>query len=286
MQFALVDDAVEFRELTRGLLADEARHNLMRGILNTVVAEPDAYADRRFMVVDDEGETVACALMTMPYRLILADVTGDEPLRTLLEGAISSGLDIPGLIGNRPTIDRAVEMWQELTGVIAELSMSQAVYFLDEVVPPPRPPGRPRIATAEDLELIAQWHSEFIAEALPDEPSDETHLRRRLASRLRDGGSSKIWLWELSGEPVSMSSNTSPTGTGIRINAVYTPPSQRGNGYATALVAAQSQALLDDGFSFCFLFADLANPTSNRIYERIGYRRVAEAASYNFSRVP
>ncbi len=73
-----------------------------------------------------------------------------------------------------------------------------------------------------------------------------------------------------------------PTGAGIRIGMVYTPPEHRGNGYATALVADQSQWLLDNGYDACFLFTDLANPTSNRIYERIGYRQVAEAASYGF----
>ena len=83
-----------------------------------------------------------------------------------------------------------------------------------------------------------------------------------------------------------MSSYGSKTPNGIRIGPVYTPPEQRGNGYATALVAEQSAWLLAGGRRFCFLYTDLANPTSNAIYERIGYERVADAAAYIFGRSP
>jgi predicted GNAT family acetyltransferase len=63
---------------------------------------------------------------------------------------------------------------------------------------------------------------------------------------------------------------------------VYTPPGRRGRGYATALVAALSAELLAAGRRFCFLYTDLANPTSNRIYQRIGYERVCDSAEIRF----
>ena len=95
----------------------------------------------------------------------------------------------------------------------------------------------------------------------------------------RDGG---FLLWEDGGEPVSAAGWGGPTPNGIRIGPVYTPPELRGRGYATALTAELSQRLLDEGRRFCFLFTDLANPTSNGIYERIGYVRVAESAMVAF----
>jgi predicted GNAT family acetyltransferase len=94
-----------------------------------------------------------------------------------------------------------------------------------------------------------------------------------------DGG---FELWEDGGEVVSLSGWGGPTPNGIRIGPVYTPPEHRGRGYATALVAGLSQALLDGGRRFCFLYTDLANPTSNAIYERIGYVKVAESAMVSF----
>jgi predicted GNAT family acetyltransferase len=73
-----------------------------------------------------------------------------------------------------------------------------------------------------------------------------------------------------------------PTPNGIRINAVYTPPEFRRRGYASACVAEVSQRMLDSGRKFCFLFTDLANPTSNKIYKAIGYRHVADGQHITF----
>ena len=81
-------------------------------------------------------------------------------------------------------------------------------------------------------------------------------------------------------EPVSMASYGGRTPTGIRIGLVYTPPRHRRRGYATSLVAEQSRWLLEQGYRSCFLYTDLSNPTSNAIYERIGYRRVADSTEY------
>ena len=88
-------------------------------------------------------------------------------------------------------------------------------------------------------------------------------------------------LWD-DGGPVSLAGFGGGTPNGIRIGPVYTPPELRGRGYASALVAALSAELLAAGRRFCFLYTDLANPTSNRIYERIGYRRVCESAEIAF----
>jgi len=93
-----------------------------------------------------------------------------------------------------------------------------------------------------------------------------------------------LFLWEDGpGRPVSLAGCAGRTPNGIRIGPVYTPTELRGRGYASALTAALTQALLDGGRRFCFLFVDVANPTSNRIYERIGYRPVTEVDEWRFS---
>jgi predicted GNAT family acetyltransferase len=92
-----------------------------------------------------------------------------------------------------------------------------------------------------------------------------------------------VYLWEVDGHTVSMVGAGSPTPHGIRIGPVYTPPEARRRGYASALTAAASQHQLDSGCRFCFLFTDLANPTSNRIYQAIGYEPVADVDQYAFA---
>ena len=89
-----------------------------------------------------------------------------------------------------------------------------------------------------------------------------------------------MWLWEDGGVPVSLAGFSGPTPTGIRVGPVYTPPSHRRRGYATTLVADLSQWLLGQGYRACFLYTDRSNPTSNHIYETIGYRQVGEAVEY------
>ncbi len=108
---------------------------------------------------------------------------------------------------------------------------------------------------------------------------------RDLAARRLDGEAEGTYLWE-DGAPVSMASHSGPTPNGIRIGRVYTPPDYRGKGYARACVAALSRLLLDSGYRYCFLFADLSNPTADRLYQSIGYRPVAEAEEYEFSDPP
>jgi hypothetical protein len=92
----------------------------------------------------------------------------------------------------------------------------------------------------------------------------------------------EIYLWEESSRPVSLAAHGRQTPHGVVIGPVYTPPDQRGHGYATALVADLSAALLARGFQFCALFTDLANPTSNSIYQKVGYRPVGDFLECTF----
>ena len=91
-----------------------------------------------------------------------------------------------------------------------------------------------------------------------------------------------MFLWEDGGQPVAMAMSSRPLQHSITVSAVYTPPEHRQQGYATALVARLSQHLLDMGYEFINLFTDLENPTSNSIYQKIGYNPVIDFRSYKF----
>jgi predicted GNAT family acetyltransferase len=135
-----------------------------------------------------------------------------------------------------------------------------------------------------DRQLLVRWSLDFGIEALGD--GDLAEAERTVDARLgtEDPQSRGLYFW-VDGAPVSMAGYTGPTPHGIRVGPVYTPPELRGRGYASALVAQMSQALLDGGRSFCFLFTNLANPTANHIYEQIGYEPVVDMDVYTFSSV-
>ncbi len=284
MKTETLSDPAEFRVRAAPLLGDEARHNLILGILGTVVSAPDIYPERHLFLVSDESGPQCAAMMTRPYNLILSDAPRPAALATLIETLMAEEIEVPGVIGNQPTVGLFVEEWRRITGRRADLQMEQGVFMLTEVSPISGGAGRPRPGVPADQELLEQWMRTFLAEALPDEPFEEESQRRAIAQRLSGDGPNVYWLWEDDGQVVSWSGHGNPTGRGIRIGPVYTPPALRGRGYASSLVAAQSQWLLDNGYEFCFLYTDLANPTSNAIYERIGYRQVAESAVFGLSR--
>ncbi len=132
------------------------------------------------------------------------------------------------------------------------------------------------IATLTDLALVVQWTREFCESVGSTiDPKIETIARQRI-----EGGA--FHFWKVDGQPVSMAAGQGPTPNGIRIALVYTPAHFRGHGYASALVASLSQKLLAAGRTFCFLFTDLANPTSNKIYRDLGYEFVCEQHQFRF----
>jgi predicted GNAT family acetyltransferase len=281
-----LEDAAEFlTEAGPLLLADEARHNLILGIAGTIRDSPDVYPLRSLWVVRKEGRPVAAAIRTPPYNLILARPESPVALEALADGIAE---ELPGVNGCVPEAEEFAELWAERSGARPRTNMRQGIYALQQVRPLPAVPGSARVATLDDRDLVLRWWIAFGDEVLheggPGRENAEAMVGHRLAARGRG-----FLLWEDAGDVVSIAGWGGATPNGIRIGPVYTPPELRRHGYATALTADLSQSLLDGrlfdgGRRFCFLYTDLANPTSNAIYERIGYVRAAESAEILFER--
>jgi uncharacterized protein len=228
---------------------------------------------------------VAAALRTPPFNLILARPRAKPALAALAEAV--AGEDLPGVVGGEPEVHEFAELWSRHTGRDARTNIRQGIYALEHLEPPPTTPGSARVATVADRELALRWliafGEETFHEGVPGADQAEAMLDHRLSV-----ATAGILLWEDDGKPASLAGWGGPTPNGIRVGPVYTPPELRARGYGTALTAELSQRLLDGrlfagGRRSCFLYTDLANPTSNAIYERIGYRRVAESAEISFA---
>jgi predicted GNAT family acetyltransferase len=283
MEIRRLDDADGFLELTGPLLErDEARNQLPLAIASTLAVHPDAYEVVRYWVAVDGDRAIGAALRTEPYNLVLADPEPGTDLEPLLAAVLADDPEVPGVIGNAPHVDPAASFLARASGRSEERVMAQGVFALTWVEEVPRAPGAHRRADEDDRELLLEWLMAFETEALPyfhvsGRVDHERALDTRFSSEL-----SGLWLWEDGGVPVSLAGFSGPTSTGIRVGPVYTPPSHRRRGYATTLVADLSQWLLGQGYRSCFLYTDLSNPTSNHVYETIGYRQVAEAIEIRF----
>ena len=277
MKFSRYETAADFLEsVGEWLITRETINNLILGISERLVADPNAYQNPFFASVKDEaGRVVLAAIMTPPHNLILA---GDETLgqgyATLISDLQDNQIDVPGVIGPADIAQGFIEVWRRMTHQTYKLEMRQRVYELRTVNMPPMPPGQFRLAHSQDIPQIAAWIQAFEAEALGE--IHELDLAR--AERLVDRG--YMFVWKRAEEIVSMAMKTRPISHSISVGEVYTPPEHRCKGYATALVAQLTQHLLDMGYQFVNLFTDQANPTSNSIYQKLGYFPVCDFWQY------
>jgi uncharacterized protein len=276
------DDAVEF--LARAgdfLAAREAEHNLILGISSRLRREPLLYGEPAYLVTaENEGKVVGVTMRTPPHNLILSEIDDGNAIPLLLEDARGAFGTLPGVVGPKAPAAEFAELWQEATGADARVEIEQRCFRAERVRAPESVPGSMRVYEPRDRDVAVRWMDAFVAEALhgPEPESSEAFVDHRTADP--DAG---LMLWEDAGEPVSFAGFGGRTPNGIRIGPVYTPPELRGRGYASALTAALTQRLLEEGKRFCFLFTDLANPTSNTIYQRIGYRPVSDVDLWRFS---
>ncbi|HEX6763411.1 MAG TPA: GNAT family N-acetyltransferase [Gaiellaceae bacterium] len=257
------------------LLADEARHNLILGICSTLVTAPSVYPVFHLWTVERDGKCVAAAAMTPPFNLALARPSVPAALEALANYLWDEGVVPPGVTGALPEVDELAIAWETATGRRAQIRKRQGIYRVRSPRLPRSVDGRLRPANAEDRELLVDWMRAFIDEAGADHVDPREFVDRRL------DGPGGLVVWERE-QPVSFAGFGNETPTGIRIGPVFTPASLRRNGYASALVAALSEQLLDEGRDSCFLYTDLANPTANHIYLDVGYELVAESAEYAF----
>jgi len=263
------------------LLEREAQHNLILGLAARLRTEPRLYGeDPYFAVALDGDRVVGAAMRTPPHNLILSEMDDDAALEPVAADAQAVFASLPGVVGPKEPVARFARIWEERTGANASIGIQQRVYRASEAILPEGVSGSSRPYEEDDRSVVLAWMDAFVAEALPQAPPEDAGhwLERNLSS---PGSGVELWVDE--GAPVSFSGYGGQTPNGNRIGPVYTPPELRRRGYASALVAELTKRLLDGGRKFCFLFTDLANPTSNSIYQRVGYEPVSDADQWVFS---
>jgi predicted GNAT family acetyltransferase len=230
-------------------------------------------------VTDKDDKVALVAVMTIPLRVIICDTrisNTAEALEILANHVFKFEPNLSTVMA-KPEISRTfADMFSKISGKKVRFQFEHRAFELKEVIHPPITQGHLRQATLDDLELVTLWTYSFAKEALyeDDLPGAREGAKRKIRAK-------ETYLWVV-GNPVSMAASARPTRNVIAVNTVYTPPENRGNGYASACVATLSQRLLDSGYKSCVLVTDLANPTSNKIYQSIGYKPVSDFTAYKF----
>ena len=260
--------AAFLRDASPFLMRHEAEHGLILGIAS---AESDAPPPEAWWAIvrDDDGAIVAAALRTT-QKLILSRRERAGTAALIADSVLESIPDLPGVLGPPDAVDEFVARvggeWSD--------GLAHRIYECRNVDAPENVRGAPRLARREDRDTLVRWIRDFTSEAL-GKPLDEGVAAVRTESQSAAGA---LYVWEVDREIVSTAAAVAPTPHAIRVSAVYTPPEHRGHGFASALTAAVTARQLEMGHALVFLYTDLANPISNRIYQRIGYVPVADVA--------
>jgi RimJ/RimL family protein N-acetyltransferase len=240
-------------------------------------ALPIGEDDEWLCVEGDDAEVMGLAMHTPPHHMFLSLMPPEAALALAKEIA-HSGRNLPGVNGAIASTRAFAEAWEHFTGRSSTPVKETRMYRLVELRWPEAVPGQPRKAEVSlDHGLAAEWFAAFHDEAQSHAPGDDwtAMARRRMEAQ-------ELHLWLADGVPVALAGISQAVAGVARIGPVYTPQQWRGNGYGSSVTAAVTAAGLDAGAQHVVLYTDLANPTSNSIYQKIGYRADHDAEERAF----
>ncbi len=264
------------------LAKDETRNNLILGLALRLKENPQAYGKSSPLMVsvsDENDELCALGLMTPPFAMVVqCEPLNHEALEILAMDLQLEGWELPGVNGEAEVSDAFARIWQAKTNQKAELIERLRAYELRELEKIDYPAGKMRIAEEKDAQLACQ-----LLNAMQEESVLGPRRELTVEGSLESIRKKQSFFWEVDGEVVASLLAKRPQIKGICISGVYTLPQHRRKGYARALVAEASKEMLARGYEFTNLFTDLANPTSNKIYQEVGYRPVCDYHLFSFN---
>jgi RimJ/RimL family protein N-acetyltransferase len=269
------DSSGEFRAVAEPLYRRDPVTNTIELTLLRANSFDD---DALLLTIWERGSAVGAALQTPPYPLACNGIPGTaHPVVATHLARIRPELN--GVRGSRAQALAFAAAWREVTGRGHTVTTEERLYRLAALRPPAGVRGAPRETTDSDHDWLAEWVEQFFIETFND-PSDAAAGRRFIDTAIAVGD--RFVLWRDRGQPVSTAMLRAPSGGVSRIGPVFTPPDSRGHGYGSAVTAAAADLALRGGVDDVVLFADLANPTSNAIYRRIGFEAVTDSVRVGF----
>ncbi|MRG86282.1 GNAT family N-acetyltransferase [Salinibacillus xinjiangensis] len=262
------------------LLKQEAANNLPLGIIDDLVKNGK---EKQVLTatIEDQKQIYASFLMTPPHHLIVT-IDPYAPIKdvifTAIQAIMKGRIEIPSIIGEKETTLYFAKQWSKQTLSSYSIGMKQRIFQLKDVNQIPESPGQYALAEMDDLPLLVMWMKAFIKET-HEMPLSNEDIENRMRSKIEG---KTLYLWKVNRKPVTMTAKGRQSPNGRVVTLVYTPKEFRGNGYASTLVKKVSEHILMDK-SFCTLYTDLANPTSNKIYQNIGYEPVQDSIVLKFN---
>ena len=277
MEVRAHDSVDEFRAIAEPLYrCDPVAHTIELTLLRAG-RFPD---DSVLLTAWDDGAPVGAVLQTPPYPLA-CDGISVNAMDSVVASLAGLRPELTGVRGGRSRAVAFADAWRAITGRGGKMSTEERLYRLGTLRTPNGVAGTARLATDDDRRVLVDSVELFFQETFSqrDEAAGERFVD--IANQVSD----RFMLWEVDGTPVSVAMLRAPAADVSRIGPVFTPRDQRGHGYGSAVTAAAADLAHRSGTSDVVLFADLANPTSNAIYQRIGFEPVVDSVRIDFATV-
>jgi predicted GNAT family acetyltransferase len=248
----------------------ETANNLILSVIDAIAKHPERYTVLPYLaVVQEDASIVTAVLMTPPEKLLLVHSESLAAFPLIAKDLLEKTYKVPAVLGPPRSVDAFTSIWCAQARARVGEGIWQRVYEIRELKAAERKDGRLRLAEMSELETLSRWCEEFVADSAGDTRSGRDVCLRAIQDR-------RLFVWETNSRVVTMASYSGQTEKGARISLVYTPTRFRRNGYASACVAELTRLLFKRGFQYCSLITDLANATSNHIYQEIGYLPVTD----------
>lgn len=260
------------------LYKKEAEYGLMLGLTEPKTKSPLGQDKNKYISVDNQQGVLGFAVVTDKNTIITTMPA--SLLQSLVLYLNKNQIQVPGVVGPSHSAEAFARIYSQTNSIAYKIAMDQKIYQLDRVIEPRPTDGQMIVAANEHIDLVTDWFMKFVEESLPNEPVTLEDAKKIATGRIQN---QDVFIWmNDSGQEVALNMRTRPTKNGVAISFVYTPKEARGKGYASAVVAQTSQRMLDSGKKFCMLYTDIHNPTSNSIYQKIGYNEIATSKNFIF----
>ena len=217
-----------------------------------------------------DGEMKAVAQLVNQGSLLVA-ISSSEAAAGLAQAIRARHYEPLRILGMRPEVEDIHALLAADGGYPIREVRDSLLQVLTPETFEPREASGGRLATMDDVPKLLEWKRRFRVEAMGDDPQwvDDEVLKKSLVLTIEGG---RQYVLEAGDRLVSMARLNARTRRMAQLGGVYTPPEERGNGYASRLISGLCQRVLEDEkLEAMALMVEESKEAASRIYRRLGF---------------
>lgn len=256
---------------------NESFYNLKLGLINGICDKKIIPKLPIYLGIENQNELTGCALRSHDDKPLAISKLSIEEVESLI-CFLYEDTTLVGVVGEVSTATKFRDLWIKRKNINYKLVMHLGVYEASKIIMP-KINGTIFLATQNNKEILFEFICGFMEETFPQETKSSAEIYEIYERHIKN--QSLYLLRNEFNEIVSMASYSRGTNTSGAVAFVYTKKAARGKGYGSLVTALVSEKILSSK-KIVNLFTDLSNPTSNSIYQKIGFKKIGENVNFRF----